>query len=404
MAAEAPQAPLPYRRDAERPCDPAAELRQLCEEHPVARFQLTSGTWAWLITRDSDARRVLADPRFSSAPPPGTALPVPEERTLQEELSDRQPGTFLEYDPPEQTVLRGMVAGEFTPGSMRKLRPAIERIVGECLDDTEAAGPPADLVQTFALPMPSRVICEMLGIPRDDAFDFAAQTRVMTDLMARPEDLLAARDAMRNFMRGHVKRARARPGDNLLGRLVTRHGGELDDEQLTGIGNLLLIAGHETTAMTIGLAVLTLLQHPGQLAVMRDDPGAVSAAVEELLRYTSIANHGAVRIVTEDVEVGGQLIRQGEIAVVSIPMANRDPGRYEQPYRFDITRRPRTTLAFGYGVHRCVAAPMAMLELEIALPRLLRRFPALQLAVPLREVRVRTSNATHGVDSLPVTW
>ncbi|WP_158944022.1 cytochrome P450 [Granulicella sp. S190] len=405
MRTEMEQAPLPCRRDVEWPCNPAPELRELCEEQPVASIQLSSGSKAWLISRDNDARQVLADPRFSSAPPPGTALPVPEERTLQEELSDRQPGTFLEYDEPHHTQYRNKVAGEFTPASMDKLRPMIERIVDECLDATEEAGSPVDLVQTFALPMPSRVICEMLGIPRNDTFDFATQTRIMTDLMAPPEDLLVARDAMRNYMRAHVKRTRAHPGDNLFGRLVTRHGDELDDEELTGIGNLLLIAGHETTAMTIGLSVLTLLQHPDQLAVMRGgDPQTVNAAVEELLRYTSIANHGAVRIATESIEVGGQLIGQGEIVVVSIPMANRDPKRYDQPYQFDIGRRPQTTLAFGHGIHRCVAAPMAMLELKIALPALFDRFPNLQLAVPLEKVAVRKSNATHGVDSLPVTW
>jgi cytochrome P450 len=405
MAAETTQAPIPYRRDtdAARPCDPAAELRQLCDEQPVARVQLSSGTSAWLVTRDGDARQVLADPRFSSAPPPGTALPVPEERTLQEELSDRQPGTFLEYDEPDHARLRGTIAGEFTPGSLRRLRPAIERITGECLDATEKAGPPADLVQTFALPMPSRVICEMLGLPDSDDFDFAGHTKVMTDLVAAPEDLLTARDAMRGYMRAHVARVRARPGDNLLGRLVTRHS-DLTDEELTGIGNLLLIAGHETTAMTIGLAVVTLLQHPDQLAKIRDDPESVDTAIEEILRYTSIANHGAVRLAAEDLQVGGQRIAQGDIVIVSIPMANRDPERYEQPYAFDITRPPQTTLAFGYGMHRCVAAPMARLELQIALPTLLRRFPALRLAVPLQEVAFRTSNATHGVDALPVTW
>lgn len=405
MAAEAPRAPLPYRRDAARPCDPAAELRQLCEDQPVPRVRLTSGTEAWLIARDADARRALADPRFSSnLAPPGTALPVPGERTLAEELSDRMPGTFLEYDPPDHTRLRATVAREFTPAPMRRLRPRIEQITAECLDAAGEAGPPADLVATFALPLPSRVICEMLGIPDDDDFDFASRTKVMTDLMAAPEDLLEARDAMRDHMRAHVRRVRARPGDNLLGRLVQRHGGDLTDEELAGIGNLLLIAGHETTAMMLGLGTLTLLQHPEQLAAVRDDPAAVSAAVEELLRYVSIANHGAVRVATEDVKVGGQLIRQGDIVIVSIPMANRDPRRYEQPYSFDITRRPKTTLAFGHGLHRCVAAPMARLELQVALPALLRRFPGLRLAVPLQEVPVRTSNATHGVDALPVTW
>lgn len=405
MTAETAQAPLPYRRDPQWPCDPARELRELCEERPIARVQLTSGSTVWLITRYADARRVLADARFSSnLTTPGTALPKPSERTLEEELRDRQPGTFLEYDPPDHTRLRATVAGEFTATSMRRLRPRIERIVEECLDATEAAGPPVDLVQTFTLPMPSRVICQLLGLPYDDGFDFAAHTKVMTDLMAPPEELLVSRDAMRGYMRAHVKHVRANPGDNILGRLVLKHGGDLTDEELVGIGNLLLIAGHETTAMMLGLGTLTLLQHPRQMDMLREDRRVVYRAVEELLRYVSIANHGAVRTATEDLHVDGQLIRKGEHVVVSIPMANRDEARYADPDRFDITREPTAALAFGYGLHHCVAAPMARMELQIAFPALLRRFPTLRLAVPLEEVPVRKSNATHGVDALPVAW
>lgn len=403
---EVAQPPVIYRRHPGRPADPADELRELCARRRIPRVPLTSGTMVWLVARYADARKVLADPRFSSElTTPGTALPPPGQRTLAEELRDRQPGTFLEYDPPDHTRLRALVAGEFTAGAMRRLRPRIEAIVEECLDETERAGPPVDLVRTFALPMPSRVICEMLGVPLDDDFDFAGHTLVMTDLMATAEQSLAARDAMRGYMRQLVARHRGNPGDNILGRLIRNHGDELTDEELVGIGNLLLIAGHETTAMMLGLGTLVLLQHPDQLALMRDDPSVVPAAVEELLRYVSIANHGAIRTATEDVEVGGELIRKGDVVAVSIPMVNRDETRYPDPYRFDITREAkRSQLAFGYGIHHCVAAPMARLELQIAYPALLRRFPTLRLAVPVEEVPVRTSNATHGVFALPVTW
>lgn len=405
-ASEVAQPPLIYRRHRGRPADPADELRALCEQEPIPRVPLTSGTLVWLVTRYDHAKQVLADPRFSSElTTPGTALPPPGQRTLAEELQDRQPGTFLEYDPPEHTRLRGLIAGEFTAGAMRRLRPRIEAIVEQCLDETEDAGPPVDLVKTFALPMPSRVICEMLGVPIDDGFDFAGHTIVMTDLMATAEQSLAARDAMRGYMRQLVARHRKDPGDTILGRLIRDHGDEVSDEELVGIGNLLLIAGHETTAMMLGLGTLVLLQHPAQLAKMRDDPAAVPAAVEELLRYVSIANHGAIRTATEDIEVGGQLIKKGDAVAVSIPMVNRDARRYADPYRFDISREPKgSQLAFGYGIHHCVAAPMARLELQIAFPALLRRFPTLRLAVPVEEVPIRTSNATHGVFALPVTW
>lgn len=406
--------PLIYRRHPDRPADPADELRDLSARAPIPRVPLTSGTMVWLVTRYADAKQVLADPRFSSnLTTPGTALPNPGERTLAEELQDRQPGTFLEYDPPDHTRLRALIAGEFSAGAMRRLRPRIEAIVDQCLDETEAAaspatgpaGAPVDLVETFALPMPSRVICEMLGVPLDDGFDFAGHTLVMTDLMASAEQSLAARDAMRGYMRELVARHRKDPGDNILGRLIRDHGDEVSDEELVGIGNLLLIAGHETTAMMLGIGTLVLLQHPAQLALLRDDPSVVPSAVEELLRYTSIANHGAIRTAVEDVEVGGQLIRKGDAVAVSIPLVNRDETRYPEPYRFDITREARSSqLAFGHGIHHCVAAPMARLELQIAYPALLRRFPTLRLAVPVEEIPVRRSNATHGVFALPVTW
>ncbi|MBO0867630.1 MAG: cytochrome P450 [Micromonosporaceae bacterium] len=399
-------APLPYRRNPHRPADPADELRELCASQPIPRVPLSSGTLAWLVTRYEDARRVLADPRFSSnLTMPGTALPEPGQRTLAEELQDRQPGTFLEYDPPDHTRLRAMVAGEFTSGAMQRLRPRIEAIVRECLDQTQAAGPPADLVETFALPVPSQVICELLGVPLDDGFDFAGHTVVMTDLMATAEQSLAARDAMRGYMRELVAKHRRNPGDTILGRLIRAHGDEVTDEELVGIGNLLLIAGHETTAMMLGLGTLVLLQHPDQMALLRDDPSLVPSAVEELLRYVSIANHGAIRTAVEDIEVSGQLIHKGDAVAVSIPMVNRDGKRYAEPDRFDVTRAAkRSQLAFGYGIHHCVAAPMARLELQIAYPALLARFPALRLAVAVEQVPIRTSNATHGVFALPVSW
>jgi cytochrome P450 len=399
-------APLPYRRDRRRPCDPADELRELCATTNVPRVQLTSGSPVWLIARHEDAKRVLADPRFSSnLTTPGSALPKPGKRSLEEELGDRQPGTFLEYDPPDHTRLRGILAGEFTTGAMLRLRPRIEAIVADCLDNTEAAGPPADLVRTFALAMPSRVICELLGVPYEDGFDFAHHTLVMTDLAAPAESSLAARDAMRGYMRDLVRQQRKNSGDNVLGRLIRNHGNTVTDEELVGIGNLLLIAGHETTAMMLGLGTLVLLQHPIQMQMMRDDPATVAPAVEELLRFASIANHGAIRTAIADVEIGGQLIRSGDLVAVSIPMANRDKSQYDDPDRFDITRDlPGGQLAFGHGIHRCIAAPMARMELQIAYPELLRRFPTLRLAVPIEEVPVRTSNATHGVHALPVTW
>ena len=397
--------PLPYRREPTRPFDPADDLREAAAREPILRVPLSSGKLAWLITRHADATAVLSDVRFSSAlTPPGTALPEPGSRTLAEELSDRQPGTFIEYDPPEHTRLRRLVAGEFSATRMRRLRPRVEQIVNERLDAMEAAGPPADLIKSFALAMPSQVICELLGVPFDDGFDFAGHTQVMTDVMAPGEALLESRDAMRANMRALVKSMRDDPGDNLLGRLIRRHGDELSDEELVGIGNLVLIAGHETTARMLGIGTLALLVHPEQLALFRESPGLLHNAIEELVRYVSIASHGAVRTATDDVTVNGQLIRAGDEVVVSLPMATRDPTRYEDPDRLDLTRRPKTSLAWGYGIHHCIGAPLARMEMQVAYPALLHRFPGLRLAVPLDAVSFRTSNVTYGVQSMPVAW
>lgn len=402
---DTPGLPLPYRRDPRCPFAPASELRALCAETPLARVPLTSEKEVWLITRDADARRVLGDTRFSTMlTPPGTALPRPEDRTLADELSDRQPGTFLEYDPPEHTRLRRLVADEFSAERMERLRPRVVAIATECLDAMDGAGPPVDLVQAYALQVPSRVICEMLGVPYDDDFDFEGHTAIMTDVMAPPETLLEARDAMRGYMRNLVRSCRERPGDDILGRLVRNHGDELSDEEIVGIGNLFLIAGHETTANMLGLGTLALLRHPEQLAMVRDDPAVLHTAVEELVRYVTIANHGAVRTATEAVTVDGQLIRAGDHVVVSLPLANRDESRYEDPDRLDITRELRTSLGWGYGVHHCVGAPLARMEMYVAYPALLRRFPTLRLAVPFEEIPFRNSNVTFGPRAMPVTW
>ncbi|MFE5563905.1 cytochrome P450 [Amycolatopsis japonica] len=402
--AETDQLPLPYRRDPHCPFDPDPEMTRLRAEQPISKVRINSGD-IWLVTRFDDSRQVLADARFSSQLTPlGVVLPAPENRTLAEELKDQQPGTFIECDPPEHTRLRDMIAGEFTKARMRKLKPLIGVTLDELLTAMENAGPPVDLVSAFALPFPSRVIRHLLGVPDDLAFDFAALTKVMTDVMTPLEALIPARDALRAGMRELVRANRRNPGDNVLGRVITEHGRGVTDEELVGIGNLLLVAGHETTANMLGIGTLALLRHPDQLQLLRDHAELTADAVEELVRYVSIPHHGEIRTATEDVTVNGTLIRRGEQVLVSIPSANRDEARFPQPDVLDITRPRRTHLAYGHGVHYCVGVPLARLEMQAAFPALLRRFPGLRLAVSFDEVEYRRSNVTYGVHSLPVTW
>jgi cytochrome P450 len=396
--------PLPYRRAAECPFDPDPEFAELRTTQPVSRVSINGGDEVWLITRFDDARQVLGDARFSSELTPlGIVLPKPEDRTLADELRSQQPGTFIECDPPEHTRLRRMIAGEFTEQRIRALRPRFTEIVEERLDAMAAAGPPVDLVDFFALPVPSMLICELLGLDAD-GFDFAALTRIMTDVMSSLETLIPARDALRAGMRAHVAACRADPRDNLLGRVIWRYGSKVTDEELVGIGNLLLVAGHETTANMLGIGTLALLRNPAQLARLRDDPAIVQSAVDELVRYVCIPHHGEIRTATADVLVNGTLIRRGEQVLVSLPSANRDPDRFVRPDELDFDRPLRPHLAYGYGIHHCVGLSLARMEMHVAFPALLRRFPSLQLAIGFDEVSYRRSNVTYGVHSLPVTW
>ena len=396
--------PLPYRRAAGCPFDPDPEFAELRATRPVSRVPINGGDEVWLITRFEDARQVLGDARFSSELTPlGIVLPEPEDRTLADELKSQQPGTFIECDPPEHTRLRRMIAGEFTEQRIRALRPRFTEIVEERLDAMAAAGPPVDLVALFALPVPSMLVCELLGLDAD-GFDFAGLTRIMTDVMSPLETLIPARDALRAGMRAHVTATRADPRDNLLGRVIRRHGEEVTDEELVGIGNLLLVAGHETTANMLGIGTLALMRNPAQLARLRDDPAIVPAAVDELVRYVCIPHHGEIRTATADVLVNGTVIRRGEQVLVSLPSANRDPDRFVRPDELDFDRPPRTHLAYGYGIHHCVGLPLARMEMHVAFPALLKRFPSLKPAIGFDEVSYRRSNVTYGVHSLPVTW
>jgi cytochrome P450 len=205
-------------------------------------------------------------------------------------------------------------------------------------------------------------------------------------------------------MRGQVVRAKAAPGEDMLGMLVREHGDELTEEELIGIAGLLLVAGHETTSNMLGLGTLALLCHPEQLALVRDDPAAVEPAVEELLRWLSIVPSGIPRVTTTEVTLAGQTIPEGELVMAALVAADRDPALLDQPDRLDITRGGMGHVAFGHGLHHCLGAPLARMEMKTAFPALLRRFPRLALAVPYEEIGFRGHHFIYGLHSLPVTW
>ncbi|AKS30783.1 cytochrome P450 [Mycolicibacterium goodii] len=393
--------PVHMRRDA---FDPTPELGEIRAAEGVHATVNPFGMPVYVVTRHEDVKTVLSDhERFSNSRPPGFVVPGAPQMSAEEQASARA-GNLLGLDPPEHQRLRRMLTPEFTIRRIRRLEPRIVEIVDTHLDAIESAGPPADLVADFALPIPSLVICELLGVPYEDRADFQQRSARQLDLSAPIPERLALQRQARAYMRGLVERARIEPGEDILGMLVREHGTELTDDELIGIAGLLLLAGHETTSNMLGLGVLALLRHPDQLARVRDDPDAVGPAVEELLRWLSIVSTALPRITTTDVELAGVKIPAGSLVSASLPAGNRDPEFIGEPDALDIGRGAPGHLAFGHGVHHCLGAPLARMEMRIAFPALFRRFPTLALAEPFDEVRWRAFHFIYGLQSLAVTW
>jgi cytochrome P450 len=395
---QAPPVPLHMRRDR---FDPVPEMTRIREDEGVREVETGYGAKAYMVTRYADVREVLADGRrFSNA---GAFRPPEDTRTDAERDRDRA-GNLLAFDPPEHSRLRRMLTPEFTVRRMRRLEPRIVEIVADHLDALQRAGSPADLVSGFALPIPSLVICELLGVPYADREEFQTRTGQLLDLSIDLELRRGLARDNREYMTELVGRAQDEPGEDMLGMLVREHGHELTRDELIGIGELLLIAGHETTSNMLGLGTLALLQHPDQLALVRADPDAVAPAIEELLRWISIVHTGVVRTTTTEVEIAGTRIGPDELVFCALPTANRDPALTTDPERLDVRRGAPGHLAFGHGVHHCLGAPLARMEMRIAFPALLRRFPGLALAVPYEELSFRAYHFVYGLHALPVTW
>jgi cytochrome P450 len=391
---------LPTRRSPGCPFDPPAELVRLRTERPITRLAFPDGHVGWLVTAYAAARVVLTDPRFSTRPD----LKHPALAVVARPGGARKPpapGWYPNMDPPEHTRYRRLLTGQFTVRRLKQLEARISEITAERLDAMAAAGPPVDLVQAFALPVPSLVICELLGVPYADHVFFEEQTTTMVNLDNTQEQVSAALGELAAYLGGLVGEKRSRSTDDLLGGLVTDT--ELTDEELTNIALGLLVAGHETTANMIALGTFALLEHPEQLAALRADP---ENAVEELLRYLTIVHLGApLRAALEDVELDSQLIRAGETVVLGLPAANRDPAMFPNGDTLRLDRpEARRHLAFGHGVHQCLGQQLARVELRIAYRALFDRFPTLRLAVPAVEVRLRENAMAYGVWQLPVTW
>jgi cytochrome P450 len=392
-----------YQADrGKTPFDPPPRYEQLRDENPVSQIGMWDGSKVWFVTRDTDVRAVLGDERFSADNrKPG----FPLVSAGSEKLTEDNP-TFGRMDPPEHGRLRGMVAAEFTTKRAVALRPLIQQIVERLADSMLAKSPPADLVAEFALPMPSQVICVILGVPYEDHAFFQKCTAGIISQRGDEAAIEAASEELSRFLAELVESKARRPGDDMLSRLVVEHErrGELTRDDIIAMARLLLVAGHETVSMQVALGTAALLYHPTQLAALRDDPALIPGAVEELLRYLTIFHTGLPRIAVSDVEIGGQRISAGEAVMCFLPAANRDGERFEAPEMLDVTRNSRSHLSFGFGLHRCLGAPLAKVEMEVAFETLIRRFPTLRIAVDFDQVRFRQKMLVYGVFELPVTW
>jgi cytochrome P450 len=395
----------PFPIDRADPLEPPPDVAALRAEAPVTQVALPTDGWAWLVTRHADVRQVLRDPVFSADM---TRPGFPLLRQIPRQVEQPRGGAFIRMDPPEHTRYRRMLTKEFMIRAVQRLEPVIEGTVDRFLDGMAEAGPPADLVEAFALPVPSMVICHMLGVPYADHEFFQSRSRTLLARDSDPDEVQRAADELQAYLDRLVATKEADPqgADDLLGRLIAERlpTGELSHDDVVGVAMLLLIAGHETTANMIGLGTLVLLQHPHQFAALREDPGLAAAAVEELLRYLTIVHTGLPRVATADTEVGGQRIRAGEGVIAFLASANRDEEVFSDPAQFDIQRDAQSHVAFGFGVHQCLGQPLARAELRAALPALARRLPTLELAVPVSDVPFRHDMFIYGVHRLPVTW
>jgi cytochrome P450 len=380
---------------------------RLRAEAPV--YRVTTGRLgkrgAWLITRYADVQSVLKDPRFTKNP----------RSHVLAEGAGRQPWSpaflrplernMLDLDPPDQTRLRALVHKAFTPRLVEQLRQRVQSLCDGLLDAAASRGR-LELVSEYALPVPSTIIAQLLGVPPEDRHKFHGWSKRIVSI-ATPRDLLLALPyalLFLRYMRGLIARRREQPGEDLISALVQAEeaGDRMDMDELLGMVFLLLVAGHETTVNLISSGMLALLQHPDQLARLRAEPALIGSAIEELLRYVSPLEVATERYAREDLDVAGSRIRRGEVALPVIGSANRDERQFAEPDVLDLAREPNPHVAFGLGIHYCLGSPLARLEGQIAVGALVRRFPNLRLAQPAEAVRWRRGIFIRGPERVPL--
>ncbi|MBI1757950.1 MAG: cytochrome P450 [Actinobacteria bacterium] len=399
--AEPPAFPMPRTC----PFDPPAEYAALRIERPVTQVRLPTGQLAWLVTRYEDVRRLLTDPRVSSDREHPN-LPLTEPVTPESRRRIAAVGrSLIGLDPPEHAPRRRMLVTEFTVRRIQALRPHIQQVVDGCIDELLAGPRPADLVAALSLPVPSMVICELLGVPYSDREFFERCSTAQLRRSIPAEERQRTTGELRAYLDRLVTAKEAAPGEDLLGRLIVhnRETPVFDHELLVGLAMLLLVAGHESTANMISLGVVGLLEHPEQLAQITADPAAVDMAVEELLRYFCIVD-AQPRVAAADIEIGGVTIPAGDGLLIAFAAANRDEEAFPAASTMDLGRGARNHVAFGYGIHQCLGQNLAREELQIVFSTLFARVPGLRLAARVEELPFKKDSNVYGIDQLPVTW
>jgi cytochrome P450 len=371
-------------------------LRQLQARAPVHRFCTAVGDQAWLVTGYEQVRRLLDDDRLGrSHPDPDSAA-----RTGESALFGGPLGNY-ETEQADHARMRALLQPHFSPRRMRALHPRVEALCGQLLRELDGAGPPADLNPALALPLPIAVICELLGVPYEERAQFRAWTQAAADVRDRSRSEQGLADLF-GYGRRLVARKRLEPGDDVVSRLCATEG--VSDHEAAAMGMFLLFAGHETTAVTIGMGALLLLANPAGWQALKADPSLIPGAVEEILRAQGTGGGGIPRYAHADLGIDGVTVRAGELVLLDTGAANHDPAVFADPDRFEVTREAAHHLTFGHGARYCIGAALARIELQAVFAQLAARFPDMRLAAPVTELRFNTDVVTGGLVQLPVTW